>query len=366
MVVMMENKDYGEVVGLSDQPYINSLADHYGLATKSYAMAHPSLPNYLALVSGSTQGVTDDDNPSSHTFSGVQTLADQLSAAGYSRQAYAESLPSNPLQNGGATDSDGNPLYAVRHVPWEYFPNTAITLKNSTSMVSDLNSSSPPDFVWYTPNLIDDEHDGTVEQGNAFMASFIPEVQATSWYRAGGKIIIEWDEGEDSDTSGLNGGSGGHIPTIVVSAALGNAPVTSATPVDTIGVLRSIEDVYGLGHLGGAANAANGSIDALLSGGTTTSASRKFTTTPRASAVVGHPILYPVIASGSPTPRLHKKGKLPRGVHFRNNHNGTGVIWGTPKAKVTPGTYVVTIEATYGHGKSKQIMSELFTLTVSG
>ena len=84
-------------------------------------------------------------------------------------------------------------------------------IANSTSMVSDLNSATPPDFVWYTPNLIDDQHDGTPAQADAFMSSFIPSVQATNWYKAGGQIVIEWDEALASDTSGLNGGSGGHV-----------------------------------------------------------------------------------------------------------------------------------------------------------
>ena len=98
----------------------------------------------------------------------------------------------------------------------------------------------------------------------AFLARFIPSVQATSWYKAGGQIIIEWDEALDSDTSGINGGTGGHVATIVVSAVLKAGPSDDATPVDTVGILRSLEDDIGLPHLATAANAANGNIDALL------------------------------------------------------------------------------------------------------
>jgi hypothetical protein len=72
------------------------------------------------------------------------------------------------------------------------------------------------------------------------------------------------DEALDSDTSGLNGGSGGHIPTIVVSNSLKTKPVQDATPVDTVGILRSLEDTFGLPYLAGAADAANGTIDSLL------------------------------------------------------------------------------------------------------
>jgi phosphatidylinositol-3-phosphatase len=253
MVVMMENKNYSQVIGQADQPYTNSLATAYGLATQSYAFGHPSLPNYLDIVSGSNQGVIDDNPPSSHNFPAAPTLADQLAAAGFSTRAYAESIPADPTTSAGE--------YAVRHVPWEYFPKTRITVRNASSLVSDLASSSAPDFVWYTPNLIDDEHDGTVQQGDAFLSRFIPMVQSTPWYSAGGVIIVEWDE-SDGDDAGINGGDGGHVPTIVVSKALKADPHQDATPVDTAGILRSIEDAYGVAHLGAAAG--SGSIDLLL------------------------------------------------------------------------------------------------------
>jgi hypothetical protein len=255
MVVMMENKNAGQVIGQADEPYTNSLASSYGLATNSYAFGHPSLPNYLDLVSGSNQGVTDDNPPSAHDFPDAVTVADQLVEAGFSARAYAENLPSDPKVSVGE--------YAVRHVPWEYFPNAKISVVDASLLPGDLNSASAPDFVWYTPNLIDDEHDGTVEQGDAFLSRLIPEVQSTAWYRAGGVIILEWDESDD-DNSGISGSGGGHIPTIVISAAVKAHPQQDPTPVDTAGILGSIEDDYGLGHLGNDDAATNGDIDTLL------------------------------------------------------------------------------------------------------
>ena len=255
MVVMMENKGASQVIGQPDQPYTNSLATNYGLATESYAFGHPSLPNYLDLVSGSNQGVTDDNPPSFHSFPNAPTLADQLVTAGYTAKAYAENLPADPTSSAGE--------YAARHVPWEYFPHARISVFDATSLLTDLNGAGAPDFAWYTPNLIDDEHDGTVEQGDAFLSKFVPEVQSTAWYRSGGEIIVEWDE-SDGENAGINGTDGGHIPTIVVSSALAAHPEQDPTPVDTAGILRSIEDAYGLPYLGAAADAANGNIDALL------------------------------------------------------------------------------------------------------
>ncbi len=157
-------------------------------------------------MSGSNQGVTDDDAPSAHSFPTVPTLADQLATVGYTEKAYAENLPANPTLDAG--------LYAVRHNPWEYFPDTRITVANASTITGDLNAPNPPDFVWYTPNLTNDGHTGVptdtaaneLADTEAFLAHFVPSVQATSWYNDGGQIIIEWDEALDSDTSGLNGG----------------------------------------------------------------------------------------------------------------------------------------------------------------
>ena len=366
MIVMMENQSYSNVIGNSALPFTNGLASDYGLATESYGFFPGSLPNYLEIVAGSTVGVTDETPPSSHSFPGVPTLADQLVSAGYSVAAYAESLPSDPTNDSG--------LYAVRHDPWEYFPMAPITVKDSSALVPDLNGSSPPDFVWYTPNLTHDGHTGVpvdteateLAGTEAFLSSFIPSVQATSWYKTGGQIIIEWDEGLFTDYSGINGGSGGgHIPTIVVSNYLAAHPHQSAGQVDTGGILHTIEDRYGLSHLGG--SSANGTIDALLgTGGGGGGAIRAFTSNSHASAVSGHGFLFYVQTSGTPTPKVMKHGRLPRGIHFRKNKNGTATLWGTPKPGKSAGTYSLTFMAQYGKGKTKQIISQLFTLTLSG
>jgi acid phosphatase len=240
-------------------PYTNALAADYGVATASYGTAHPSLPNYLEMISGSTQGVTADVSPPSPLFTGT-TLAGQLSAAGYSTQAYAEDLPADPTADSGT--------YVVHHDPWEYFAGTP-AVAPATALLGALDGAAAPDFVWFTPDAVDDG-DLTAPQAtiladeDAFLSSFIPSVEATPWYAAGGQIVIEWDEALDSDTSGIAGGAGGHALTIVVSSAMHGHPVQDAAPVATAGILHSIEKVYGLPYLGDAANPAEGNIDPLL------------------------------------------------------------------------------------------------------
>ena len=160
----------------------------------------------------------------------------------------------------------------MRHNPWPYFPNAPITVKNSSSLIPDLNSASPPDFVWYTPNLTDDGHTGVpsdtesneLADSGAFLSSFIPSVQSTAWYQSGGQIIIEWDEGLDSDTSGINGGDGGHVVTIVVSKFLAASPMQYSGSVSTAGILGSIEHIYQVPLLGEASSTGSGNINAML------------------------------------------------------------------------------------------------------
>lgn len=253
----MENEGYSQVIGSSSMPYTNTLASDSGLATQSYAMGHPSLPNYLALVSGSTQGVTSDESPPSPVFAGP-TLANQLNDAGISAAYFAEDPPSNPSADSGA--------YVVHHVPWEYFTGQPTVQDPGTgggTLLAELNAASAPDFVWFTPNVVDD---GDGESGTAaltdedsFLSQFIPAVQATSWYAEGGRVIIEWDEALDSDTSGIDGGAGGHVATIVVGGS-----GADSSPVDTMGILHSIEQAFGLPYLGAAASASSGNINALL------------------------------------------------------------------------------------------------------
>jgi hypothetical protein len=291
-------------------------------------------------------------------------LADQLATAGVSERAYAENLPARPTLDAG--------VYAVRHNPWEYFPNAKIHVADASTLIGDLNATSPPDFVWYTPNLINDGHTGapTDTEANqlagteAFLSRFIPSVQATSWYKSGGQIIIDWDEALDSDASGINGGRGGRVATIVVSNALRASPVHEATPVDSVGILRSLEDQFRLPRLANASNAAHGTIDSLLVVGSTPAAIRSITNSPRATATVGRSFAFSVTTTGTPAPKLKITGRLPKGLRFHNNRNGTATITGTPSQTTAVGVRQVTIIASYGKGKARQIVRQLFTLTV--
>ena len=267
MVIMMENETFSSVIGNASLPYINgTLAGHDLVLQQAFAAAHPSLPNYLDLMSGSTWGVTSDCSPGPQC-QGDTNLPAQLDGAGISWAGYMESMPVAGY-TGGDTGDDGygDALYVQHHNPFVYFPGLAAELtthvKPLTSMMGDLNATNPPAFVWVSPNMLDDMHDGPLTTGDTWLSEQIPAIQSTSWYRAGGTILLLWDEGQDADTSGIAGGAGGHIPGIVISQSLaGAAPDT--TPVDDAGILRSIELAYGLPYLNGAADPTHGSLPGL-------------------------------------------------------------------------------------------------------
>jgi hypothetical protein len=261
-IIMMENHGYSDIIGdTTDAPYINGLATGYASATMWTDVNHPSLPNYLALTSGSFYNDPQDCIPTWATPTGDCTfdapdtsLADQLTTAGITWKAYAEDLPSVCDTKDSFT---GN--YDVNHVPFLYYDHVVQTASECnlivpyTQLATDIAADALPTFVWITPNLIDDMHDGTIADGDTFLSGVIPKIQATSWYKSGGSIIVTWDEGETEE----------QIVAIVVSLA--NAGHGAfATPGNHFGTLRGIEEVYGLKLLGSAADATNGDVEPLL------------------------------------------------------------------------------------------------------
>jgi hypothetical protein len=259
MVIVEENRSESSVIGSSDAPYVNSLASRYGFASASYGQSHPSLPNYLELLSGSTWGVGDDGT--GYSFPGP-TLVDQLAERGISWRAYMESMPA-PCYGGA---SSGN--YAKKHNPFMYFRSITDSAAQCRNVVpfdafaAEVQGPSPPDFIWVTPNLCDDGHDCSTSTVDTWLAAHLQPVLSSSWFAHEGVVIITWDEG--SDGSGCCGGaSGGHIATIVITAG-SPSHSTSAAAVDHAGTLRTVEELYALPPLGDAGCGCSGSLAALL------------------------------------------------------------------------------------------------------
>lgn len=258
MLIMLENREYSSVFGSNNAPYLTYLANKYGYASNAYAATHPSLPNYLAIVSGNTFSITTDCE--SCSAPGI-TIINELASKHITWGAYFQSMPYPCFR--GYSSSTG---YAKKHNPFMYFP--AITENpNLCDQIMPLKAlfpvinTNPPSFIFVVPNLCNDGHNCPNITLDSWLESFIPTVISSEWFKHNGIIIITFDEGV-SDLGCCNVAHGGHILTVVIKAGLSN--VVQTTPVDTYGILATIEDLYSIPKLGESQNSANGSLLDLI------------------------------------------------------------------------------------------------------
>lgn len=259
MVIVLENREYGSVIGPAS--HLTALARAHGLATNAFAMSHPSEPNYLALITGSTQGITDDGN---HLI-GAPSIAGQLRARGIAWRAYMGGLPQpcDPVLSTGLYAKKHDPFLMVREVVDD--PSMCSSVVPMGNLTGDLASASPPAFMFVSPDLCADGHDCPTAAADTATASLVSLVMGSPWYASGGVIVIAWDEGT-SNAGCCSGAHGGHVAVIVVSATL-HPGTTLDTPLDHAGVLRGIEEAYSLPLLGDATCACSGDLLPLLSPG---------------------------------------------------------------------------------------------------
>ncbi|MHB8458609.1 MAG: alkaline phosphatase family protein [Candidatus Limnocylindrales bacterium] len=243
--IVLENKSYGDLVGNPAAPYFNSLRTRFASLTNMYAETHPSEPNYIALFSGSTQGVTDD---LSHDLPG-RNLVDQLEARGKTWRVFAENVPlgcyTGYSANGGP---DGLGTYARKHEPAISFTNISGDPTRCAN-ITDFSHFDPAaaDFQLIIPNMCHDMHDCSVATGDRFLADFVPRIVASPAF-ADSVLFITVDEG----TSNVHGG--GHVATLVISPLV-RAGSTDGVFRNHYSLLRTIEEAWGLGCLGGSCGA---------------------------------------------------------------------------------------------------------------
>jgi phosphatidylinositol-3-phosphatase len=257
ITVVMENKEYGDVIGNPAAPYVNRLARRYGLATASFGVRHPSLPDYLALTGGSTHGITSD---CSDCHIAARNIVDQLEAAHITWKAYMEDMP-RPCFRGASTQG-----YAKKHNPFMYYDDVAGDRARCQRIVpfarlgADLRRGRLPTYAFVSPNLCHDTHDCGVETGDRFLAHLVPTLLRAVGPQ--GYVVLTWDEGSSND--GCCGGSrGGHIAT-VVAGALVRRGARLRRPLDHYGVLRTVEDTLGVPRLGGARHRRHGRLNGLF------------------------------------------------------------------------------------------------------
>ncbi|MDQ6845387.1 MAG: alkaline phosphatase family protein [Bacteroidota bacterium] len=241
VIVILENKSYSEIVGNPQAPYINSLLSnsHTALLTKSYAVTHPSQPNYLMLFSGSNQGVTNDNLPSNLPFTALN-LGATLIKKGLSFTGYSEDLPSvgstvvasgsyvrkhNPWVNWQGSGTNGIP--AASNVPFSNFPT---------------NYNLLPTLSIVVPNLDNDMHDGSIAAGDAWINTHLNGY--IQWCITNNSLfILTFDEDDGSASN--------HILTFFTGKdIIGGSYSQSITHYN---VLRTLEELYQLTYAGASA-----------------------------------------------------------------------------------------------------------------
>ena len=247
-VIILENREFGSIVGSGAAPYINSLIARYGQVTNLYAETHPSEPNYIALTSGGLQGTNSDG---AYNL-GVPNLFDQIESSGRTWHIYAQGFPGSCYLGSVAdavADGPGAPGdYARKHNPaisYTSISGNPARCANITKLAGF--DPAAADFEMIIPNQINDMHSSSVGAGDAFLKDFLPQI-TTSPAFADSVLFITWDEG----TSNLNGG--GHIATIVVSPNM-TPGARFEGPTTHYSMLRTIELAWGMPLLGEAQTA---------------------------------------------------------------------------------------------------------------
>jgi hypothetical protein len=257
--ILLENHDYAEIVGSPNAPYINSLIAQGGLATNYYdSMIHPSLPNYLYMVSGNTQypGVIDLLPTFSPFPVKADNLGNQMETAKIKWRSYQESM-------GTACNLSNNGPYAPKHDPFLYFdniqnaPNGLCAARNVdySQFAADL-AAGTYNYMWITPNLTNDGHDpssdpvAALKQSDAWLSTEVPKILASDVYKKNGILFITWDEAE-----GRNGNDADKVPMIILSPKIKAAGYMSMTKLSHASYLATVENLYKLPLLGDAAMA---------------------------------------------------------------------------------------------------------------
>jgi Phosphoesterase family len=235
VVVILENEQRSSIIESTHAPYLNKLAARGANLTRSYGVTHPSQPNYLALFSGSTQGVTSNACP--QRFTKADNLGHQLRTAGFSFAGYAESMP----EVGFTGCASGR--YQRKHNPWVNFANLpAIVNRPFSAFPRDYRKLPTVSFV--SPNMCHSMHDCSIRTGDRWMKKHLDRYARwatghNSW------LVVTFDENA--------GGTVDPIPTIILGDHV--RPGRHAQKINHYALLRTIEDAYGLPALGHAAAA---------------------------------------------------------------------------------------------------------------
>ena len=238
-VIVMENHAYNQIIGSSAAPYINSLATSGGLGTNYTAVAHPSLPNYLALAGGNTYGITSDCTT---CWVSAPNIADNLEAAGKSWKAYQESMPSACFVGDSGS-------YVQKHDPFIYFNNIRTNASRCqshvvpyTQLATDLRSTSTtPNYAFITPNSCNDMHDCSIQTGDSWLSQQVPQILGSPAFTSQRSLLaLLWDEDDFT--------SANQVPLILLGSGI-TPGYRSGASYNHYSLLHTIEAGLGLATL---------------------------------------------------------------------------------------------------------------------
>jgi len=251
VIIVFENKEFGIVIGNLQMPNFNKLAREYTLLTQYYAVTHPSLPNYIALIGGDTFGILSDCND---CYVNSQSLPDLIEASGRTWKTYQEDIP-EPCFLG-----DTN-IYAQKHNPFIYFDPIRLDAERCersivpfSALQTDIEADTLPNFLFITPNLCNDAHDCGLDVADAWLTDLlgrlVPALDAT---RESYLLVLTFDEGQGTHSCcGLPPLAGGRVATVFYSPLVRNG-FEDSTPYTHYSLLKTISVAWGLPYLGHAA-----------------------------------------------------------------------------------------------------------------
>ena len=258
-VLVLENRSYEQVVGNPHAPFLNGLARRYALGTNYFALGHPSLPNYIALTGGNTNGI---DANCTHCDTEKGNLLNQLDTAHVSWRAYFEGL------RPGAALVARTHIYNPHYDPFGYYERLERSdgardrIVNFVRLRRDLRHHALPRFSWIAPNVFHDGHNGTLATADRYAAQLVPQLLRELGPR--GVLYVLWDEGPNSDLRGAGGGEGGgHIPLIAAGGAA-RAHARDSTAANHYALLKTIETQLRLPLLGHAADSGTPLLSGLV------------------------------------------------------------------------------------------------------
>jgi phosphatidylinositol-3-phosphatase len=247
--IVLENRNFGDVIGNPEMPYFNHLAKDYVLLDQYYSIQHPSLPNYIALISGGAQGITGD---CIDCFVNQPNLADIIEAGGRTWKTYQEDMP-------GACFIGNKGQYVQRHNPFIYFDSIRLDPNRCQRSIipfddlqKDLAENQFPDFAFISPNLCHSGHDCDSAVVDQWVKQVVELLEKSPEIKNDSLIVITYDEAKIKDEAsccGLGGRAGGRVAAVLISS-LAKPGFVDSTPLSHYSLLKTILLGWQLPELG--------------------------------------------------------------------------------------------------------------------